>query len=133
MQVISIYTPILCLSRFMMGIFCGFTSGVVPSYIISISPSFTSGIIGTFSQLSIVMGMAFAYYMGQFLDNTSFNDETALRLFIGMPIVCLIAHMILLYLFPFDNIERLINRRDNITVRKYLIMVYGKKWRNFEQ
>jgi hypothetical protein len=88
----------------MMGIFCGFTTGIVPSYIISISPSFTSGVLGTFSQISVVVGMAFAYYMGQFLDNTTFNDETSLRLFIGLPTVCLIAHMVILYFFPFDNI-----------------------------
>jgi SP family facilitated glucose transporter-like MFS transporter 1 len=133
LQFITIYTPVLFVSRFLMGIFCGFTTGLVPSYILSISPSFISGIIGTFSQISIAIGMAFAYYMGQILGNNDFNDETAIRLFIAIPIICLIAHLVLLCVFPFDNIERLINRRDNLTVRKYLKMVYGKKWRNFEQ
>lgn len=132
MQVITIYTPVLCVSRILMGIFCGFTFGIVPSYIISIAPSFASGIVGSFSQLSIVLGMAFAFYMGQFLDNTTFSDNTALRLFIGLPILCVIVHLITLYLFPFDNIERLIYKRDNASVRKYLKFVYGKNWRAFE-
>jgi MFS family permease len=132
MQMVSIYTPVLCLSRLLMGIFCGFTTGIVPSYIVSIAPSFASGIIGSYSQMSIVLGMAFAYYMGQFLDNTTFSDQTALRFFIGLPIVCLIVHLVTLHLFPFDNIERLIYKRDNATVRRYLKFVYGKNWKSFE-
>jgi len=67
MQIFTVYTPVLCVSRFLMGIYCGFTTGLVPSYLLSLSPSFKSGIIGTLNQLAIVTGMAFAFYMGQFL------------------------------------------------------------------
>lgn len=70
MQLITFYTPILSLSRLLMGIYCGITSGIVPSYIISMSPSFTTAIVGTFNQIAIALGIAFAYYMGQFMDSS---------------------------------------------------------------
>lgn len=73
MQLITLSTPILSLSRFLMGIYCGITTGIVPSYIISLSPNLTSGIVGTFNQISFTMGIAFAYYMGQFLDSGSMS------------------------------------------------------------
>ena len=62
----TFYWPFLVVSRLIMGFYCGIISGLVPSYIMSISPSFTNGIIGTFHQTLIVLGMAFAYYMGTF-------------------------------------------------------------------
>lgn len=133
MQIITIYTPVLCVSRFLMGIYCGFTLGLVPSYTMSISPSFKSGIIGSFSQIAMVLGMAFAYYMGNVLDTDSFESSTSVRILVGLPLVCTVVHLITLFLFPFDNIERHIFKRDNMTVRKYMKMVYGPKWKAFEE
>lgn len=69
LQLITIHSIMLGISRFLMGIFCGIVSGVVPSYIISLAPSFTSGILGSYNQISLTFGMAFAYYMGQFTIN----------------------------------------------------------------
>lgn len=67
MQVISIYFPVVIASRLLMGVYCAITTGLIPSWIISMSPSFTSGIFGTFNQVAIALGMAIAYCMGQFL------------------------------------------------------------------
>jgi hypothetical protein len=67
LQIITLWTPFLVLSRLLMGFYCAITTGLVPSYTISLSPSFTSGVFGVFNQLAIVTGMAFAYLMGQFL------------------------------------------------------------------
>jgi|LakMenEpi03Aug12_release.lakeMendotaPanAssembly.Ray.scaffolds.fasta_scaffold235969_2 MFS family permease len=132
-QIITVYTPVLCLSRFLMGLYCGICSGVVPSYIVSLSPSFTSGIIGSFNQISIALGMAFAYYMGQLVDSNIFSStKTSVVVLVGFPLICLSVHFIVIFLFPFDTIERHISKRENITVRKYLKMVYGKNWRAFE-
>lgn len=104
LQVITIHTVSLCVSRVLMGIFCGITSGLVPSFIVSMSPSFTSGILGSYNQIAMAIGMSFAYYMGQFLDNNQFSEQTALRLFISIPIVCLFVHIALLFLFPYDTL-----------------------------
>lgn len=111
LQLFSLHTAILGTSRFLMGFYCGITSGVVPSYILSLSPSFTSGILGTYNQVAIALGMAFAYYMGQLLDDHSFSEITAIRLLIGFPLICLFVHIVVLFLHPFDNIERHIYRR----------------------
>jgi MFS family permease len=133
MQLVTIHTAVLCVSRFLMGLFCGITSGLVPAYIISISPSFTSGILGTFNQVAMAVGMAFAYYMGQFLDNNQLSDEAALRWLIGIPLTCLLVHIAILFLFPYDTLERHILRRENLKVRGFLKMVYGPNWKAFER
>ena len=73
MQVVSIHTVVLSISRFLMGIFCGIASGLIPSFIVSLSPSFTSGIVGTYNQVAMALGMAFAYYIGDLLDNNQFT------------------------------------------------------------
>lgn len=132
MQVITIHTAVLSISRFLMGIFCGIATGLIPSFIISLSPSFTSGIIGTYNQVAMALGMAFAYYLGQLLDDRQYSEVTSLKIFIGFPLICLLVHIIVLYLFPFDNIERHILKRENMKVRQYLKMVYGRNWRKFE-
>lgn len=133
-QMLTVYTPILCISRFLMGLYCGICSGVVPSYIVSLSPSFTSGIIGSFNQISIALGMAFAYYLGQLVDSDVFSStKTSIVVLVGFPLICISVHLVVIFLFPFDTIERHISKRENLTVRKYLKMVYGKKWRTFEQ
>ena len=67
MQVITLYFPVLLVSRLMMGFYCGITTGLIPSWILSMSPQKYSGIFGTFSYLAIVFGMAEAYCMGEFL------------------------------------------------------------------
>lgn len=68
MQVVSIYFPVVIVSRLLMGFYCAITTGVIPSWILSMSPSFTSGIFGTLSQFAIALGMGTAYCMGQFLE-----------------------------------------------------------------
>ena len=61
MQMITMWTPVLFLSRFLMGVYCAITLGVVPSFSLSISPKELSGISGSCNQLSLVTGMALAY------------------------------------------------------------------------
>lgn len=68
LQVISVYLPVVILSRLMMGFYCAITTGVIPSWIISMSPSFASGIFGTFNQVAITLGIALAYTVGGILD-----------------------------------------------------------------
>jgi MFS transporter, SP family, solute carrier family 2 (facilitated glucose transporter), member 1 len=104
LQLISLHTAVLSLSRFLMGFYCGITSGVVPSFIMSLAPRFTSGIVGTFNQMAVALGMAFAYYMGQLLDDNSFSEITAVRLLIGFPLICLLVHLVVLFLHPYDNV-----------------------------
>lgn len=67
LQVVTIYYPVVIVSRLIMGFYCAITTGLIPSWILSMSPNKTSGIFGTFNYLAIVFGMAEAYCMGEFL------------------------------------------------------------------
>ena len=49
------------IGRFIVGIYCGIATGIIPTYLISISPPEISGIIGSFNQLLITIGIAVAY------------------------------------------------------------------------
>lgn len=58
LQIISIYFPVVCVSRLLMGFYCAIITGVVPSWIVSMTPSFTNGIFGTFNQIAFALGIA---------------------------------------------------------------------------
>ena len=57
---------ILCLygGRFMIGVYLGLTGGILPIYLISITPPEYAGITGTFNQLLITIGIASASGLG---------------------------------------------------------------------
>jgi len=54
----------LYIGRFILGIYVGIASGIIPVYLISISPPEVSGIVGSFNQLLITIGIATAYGLG---------------------------------------------------------------------
>jgi SP family facilitated glucose transporter-like MFS transporter 1 len=58
MQTFTLYFPVMLVSRLIMGFYCAITTGLIPSWILSMSPQKYSGIFGTFSYLAIVFGMA---------------------------------------------------------------------------
>jgi MFS family permease len=108
-QMFTLYIPLVIVSRLIMGFYCSITLGLIPSWIISMAPQRLSGLFGTFYYLAIVMGMAEAYCMGQFLDTSTMEDKYRLAIYIGMPVLTSIVHLIGLGLFGSDNIERLID------------------------
>ncbi len=54
----------LYIGRLALGIYVGIASGIIPTYLISISPPQVSGIIGSLNQLLITIGIAVAYGLG---------------------------------------------------------------------
>lgn len=50
----------LILGRFIIGLFCGLSTGFVPMYISEISPTALRGAFGTLNQLGIVVGILVA-------------------------------------------------------------------------
>lgn len=54
----------LYLTRFLLGIYLGISSSILPSYLVSISPPEMSGLIGSFQQLLITIGISVAYRLG---------------------------------------------------------------------
>ena len=54
----------LYLTRFLLGLYLGVSSGIIPSYLVSISPPEMTGLIGSFNQLLITIGISVAYRFG---------------------------------------------------------------------
>lgn len=54
----------LYFTRFLTGIYLGISSSILPSYLVSISPPEMSGLIGSFQQLLITIGISVAYRLG---------------------------------------------------------------------
>ncbi len=104
LQFFTIYFPIVVISRLLMGFYCAITTGLIPSWIISMTPHFASGVFGTFNQLAIALGMAWAYAMGQFLEDSSMETSWKLKIYIGIPILTSVVHLFGLRYLGFDNI-----------------------------
>ncbi len=64
LQSYSIDIGYLYVGRFILGVYVGIASGIIPTYLISISPPEVSGIIGSLNQLLITIGIAAAYGLG---------------------------------------------------------------------
>lgn len=94
-----------------MGLYCGIIAGLVPSYIISAAPTPLVGIVGTFSYLSMVFGMALAYHIGQLMDNTNMVSSTAARIVIVFPTICIFVNLVIVCMFPFDSINNIVISR----------------------
>jgi len=58
---------IMYITRFIFGVFCGVSSSIIPVYLTSIAPLKISGIIGSFNQLLITIGIATAYGLDFFI------------------------------------------------------------------
>lgn len=50
----------LILGRFIIGVYCGLTTGFVPMYVGEVSPTALRGALGTLHQLGIVVGILIA-------------------------------------------------------------------------
>jgi MFS family permease len=72
LQAYSVNILTLYIGRFLLGIYVGISSGIIPVYLVSISPPEVSGIIGSFNQLLITIGIAAAYGLGYCSDDLAF-------------------------------------------------------------
>lgn len=54
----------LYITRFLLGIYLGISSSILASYLVSLSPPELSGLIGSFQQVLITVGIAVAYRLG---------------------------------------------------------------------
>ena len=54
----------LILGRFIIGVYCGLTTGFVPMYVGEVSPTALRGALGTLHQLGIVVGILIAQVSG---------------------------------------------------------------------
>uniref|UniRef100_A0A2K5UYY5 Solute carrier family 2, facilitated glucose transporter member 1 n=1 Tax=Macaca fascicularis TaxID=9541 RepID=A0A2K5UYY5_MACFA len=68
----------LILGRFIIGVYCGLTTGFVPMYVGEVSPTALRGALGTLHQLGIVVGILIAQVFG--LDSIMGNEDLWLLL-----------------------------------------------------
>ena len=54
----------LYITRFSLGLYLGISGTIIPSYLVSFSPPEMTGLIGSFNQLLITIGITVAYRFG---------------------------------------------------------------------
>ncbi|EMP39678.1 Solute carrier family 2, facilitated glucose transporter member 3, partial [Chelonia mydas] len=82
----------LILGRFIIGLFCGLSTGFVPMYISEISPTALRGAFGTLNQLGIVVGILVAQIFGL---KEIMGSESLWPLLLGFTIIPAILHLLL--------------------------------------
>jgi hypothetical protein len=63
-QASNINTVSLYVTRFLLGVYFGVSGSIIPPYLVSISPPEMRGLIGSFNQLLITIGISVAYKFG---------------------------------------------------------------------
>ncbi len=68
-QSVSLELHAMYITRFVFGFFCGVSSSIIPPYLTSISPLNMTGLIGSFNQLFITIGISIAYALNFFIES----------------------------------------------------------------
>jgi MFS family permease len=124
LQMISLDIYAYSAIRLLQGFITGLTGIVVPQYLMSISPTKVSGLMGSFNQFMITVGIAAAYAMGYTIDTNDLRNPFNWRLCVFFPIPFCIIMIITCKYFSFDSIERHIRNRDWKTLFEYIDMFY---------
>ena len=113
LQILSFSTPFIFISRILMGIYCAITISIIPSYSLSIAPHSISGVSGSSNQFAIIAGMAFAYLLSDVLTMKSVSASIRLTIYLGLPLINNVVHILVMILLKFDNISTLIEAKND--------------------
>lgn len=78
----------LIIGRFVIGLYCGLTTGFVPMYVGEIAPTSLRGALGTLHQLAVVVGILIAQVSNNktlLYGDNHFHEE---RLAVTSPCIC---------------------------------------------
>lgn len=124
-QMIDLQLTFLLSSRLILGIMAGIQASILPLYLNSIAPVSISGKIGSMNQLLTCYGVIFAYCLGFMIDQDDKDDEIRWRILVGFPILpCILSIFSLKWLFPYDSLERHIERNEVDKVQEYASRMY---------
>jgi MFS family permease len=124
LQLISLDIYVYSVIRLVQGFITGLSGIVVSQYLMSISPTKISGLMGSFGQIMITVGIAAAFTFGYLIDAKDLKNPYNWRLCVSFPIpLCFITILTCKYL-SFDSIERHIRNRDWKTLFEYIDMFY---------
>ncbi|XP_070612800.1 solute carrier family 2, facilitated glucose transporter member 3-like [Erythrolamprus reginae] len=99
----------LIIGRFVIGVFCGLCTGLVPMYISEVSPTDLRGAFGTLNQLGIVVGILVAQIFG--LD-VILGTETLWPVLLGFTILPALLQLVILPFCPESPRFLLINKME---------------------
>nr|XP_021490697.1 solute carrier family 2, facilitated glucose transporter member 1 isoform X2 [Meriones unguiculatus] len=112
----------LILGRFIIGVYCGLTTGFVPMYVGEVSPTALRGALGTLHQLGIVVGILIAQVFG--LDSIMGN-KNLWPLLLSIIFVPALLQCILLPFCPESPRFLLINRNEENRAKSVLKKLRG--------
>ncbi|XP_026545475.1 solute carrier family 2, facilitated glucose transporter member 3-like isoform X1 [Notechis scutatus] len=112
----------LILGRFIIGVFCGLCTGLVPLYISEVSPTSLRGAFGTLNQLGIVVGILVAQVFG--LD-VILGTERLWPVLLGLTIIPALLQLATLPFCPESPRFLLINKMEEEKATKVLQSLRG--------
>ncbi|EHH61576.1 hypothetical protein EGM_19529 [Macaca fascicularis] len=112
----------LILGRFIIGVYCGLTTGFVPMYVGEVSPTALRGALGTLHQLGIVVGILIAQVFG--LDSIMGNEDLW-PLLLSIIFVPALLQCIVLPFCPESPRFLLINRNEENRAKSVLKKLRG--------
>ncbi|XP_018083769.1 solute carrier family 2, facilitated glucose transporter member 1 isoform X1 [Xenopus laevis] len=107
----------LIIGRFVVGLYCGLTTGFVPMYVGEISPTSLRGALGTLHQLGVVIGILIAQIFGL---KPIMGNESLWPLLLGCIFVPSILQCIVLPFCPESPRFLLINRNEEDKAKSVL-------------
>ncbi|XP_032080352.1 solute carrier family 2, facilitated glucose transporter member 3-like isoform X2 [Thamnophis elegans] len=112
----------LIIGRFIVGVFCGLCTGLVPMYISEVSPTALRGAFGTLNQLGIVVGILVAQIFG--LD-VILGTEKLWPLLLGFTVIPALLQLLALPFCPESPRFLLINKMEEEKAVKVLQSLRG--------
>ncbi|GCC18804.1 hypothetical protein chiPu_0020896 [Chiloscyllium punctatum] len=112
----------LILGRFIIGIYCGLTTGFVPMYVGEISPTALRGALGTLHQLGIVIGILIAQIFGL---ESIMGGESLWPLLLGFIFLPALLQCIALPFCPKSPRFLLINKNEESKAKNVLKKLRG--------
>lgn len=91
-------------TRLVQGVVVGVYGIVVPSYLMSISPTKISGQIASLNQIMITIGIAIGYCMGYLIDQNDLSNVYNWRICILVPLPMCLIRAFIGQSFPFDRL-----------------------------
>ncbi|XP_078110276.1 solute carrier family 2, facilitated glucose transporter member 1-like [Sander vitreus] len=112
----------LIVGRFIVGLYCGLSTGFVPMYVEEISPTSLRGALGTLHQLGVVIGILMAQIFGiEFI----MGNASLWPLLLGFTLLPSVLQCVLLPLCPESPRYVLINLNDESKARSILVKLRG--------
>jgi len=84
----------LTITRLIQGVIIGCSGIVIPTYLISISPTQISGKIGAINQILITVGIALGYAMGYRINDRDLGNQYNWRICMFVPILMCLMRII---------------------------------------